>query len=273
MGLGESKQQILEKYNPYVRSIAVQVRRQFRSQFELDELMAYGQLGLLEAADRFDAKMGANFLTFAHYRIKGAIYDGLRKMGILKGSDQRAAYQSERAASYMGNLSDRDQGARNFRGSIDDDVREISAAVTGLAVVFAASAEAADGLDMVDTDLPADQRLEMEELRQRVRAAMEKLPEKERKLLEGYYFQSKTLEEAGSEIGQSKSWASRLHARAIEKLKEVLEEDEDDFESSKEARSVSHGSTHRRPPGSTSGSADRPKQGGSASPKARPKQL
>ena len=81
MALGESKPQILEKYGPYVRSLAAQVRKQFNSQFEMDELVAWGQIGLLEAAERFDARVGANFLTFAHYRIKGAIYDGLRKMG------------------------------------------------------------------------------------------------------------------------------------------------------------------------------------------------
>jgi RNA polymerase sigma factor for flagellar operon FliA len=92
-------------------------------------------------------------------------------------------------------------------------------------VVFATSLDAADQMDLQDESLPADQRLESEQLKKRVRAAIERLPEKERKLLQGYYFQAKTLEEAGSEIGQSKSWASRLHARAIEKLKEYLSED------------------------------------------------
>ena len=85
MPLAESKAQILEKYGAYVRSLAAQVRKQFNSQFEMEELVAWGQVGLLEAAERFDARVGANFLTFAHYRIKGAIYDGLRKMGVLKG--------------------------------------------------------------------------------------------------------------------------------------------------------------------------------------------
>ena len=103
MALGEPKPLILEKYGPYVRSLAAQVRKQFNSQFEMDELVAWGQIGLLEAAERFDARVGANFLTFAHYRIKGAIYDGLRKMGVLKGG----AAASERANAYMTNLSDR----------------------------------------------------------------------------------------------------------------------------------------------------------------------
>jgi RNA polymerase sigma factor for flagellar operon FliA len=224
LGLGESRETILSKYGPYVRSLAATVRRQFSAQLELDELMAYGQVGLLEAADRFDPKLGANFLTFAHYRIKGAIFDGLRKMGVLKGADLRTAYVGERAAAYLGNLSDRDQG--HHRGA-EDDVRELSSAVTGLAVVFATSLDRSEGLQLADESIPADQRLELEELKKRVRAAIEKLPDKERRLLEGYYFQAKTLEEAGAEIGQSKSWASRLHARAIEKLKELLAEEEE----------------------------------------------
>ncbi len=216
MPLGEPKAQILEKYGPYVRSLAAQVRKQFNAQFEMEELTAWGQVGLLEAADRFDARVGANFLTFAHYRIKGAIFDGLRKMGVLKGG------AAERANSFMGNLNDRDVGGGR---SLEDDVSEISKAVTGLAMVFATSLEGAEGLQVSDEQIPADERLELEQMRRRVRAAIEKLPEKERKLLQGYYFQNKTLEEAGAEIGQSKSWASRLHTRAIEGVTRELKRD------------------------------------------------
>ncbi len=244
MALQEDKTVILEKYGPYVRSLAATVRKQFNAQIELEELMAYGQVGLLEAAERFDPRVGANFLTFAHYRIKGAIFDGLRKMGVLRGSDARTAYAGERGNAYMGNLSDRDQGS-NRGGSIDDDVREISSAVAGLAMVFATSLEGMEGDQLSDESMPADQRLEMEQLRRRVRAAIGTLPEKERKLLEGYYFQGKTLEEAGAEIGQSKSWASRLHARAVERLKDMLAEETELPEPRPEpARRTSHGGSN-----------------------------
>ncbi|MBJ6763102.1 sigma-70 family RNA polymerase sigma factor [Myxococcaceae bacterium JPH2] len=245
MPLGEDRKVILEKYGPYVRSLAATVRKQFSAQLELDELMAYGQIGLLEAAERFDAKVGANFLTFAHYRIKGAIFDGLRKMGVLRGADARTAYQGERAAAYLGNLSDREQGASNRGTSFDDDVSDISNAVAGLALVFAAGQDGAEAAGYVDESLPADQRMEAEQLKNRVRSAIEKLPEKERKLLQGYYFQGRTLEEAGAEIGQSKSWASRLHARAIDKLKELLTEEEE-LPPSADARRVSHGGSDER---------------------------
>lgn len=265
MGLGEDRREILTKYGPYVRSLAATVRKQFNANLELDELISYGQVGLLEAADRFDAKVGANFLTFAHYRIKGAIFDGLRKMGVLKGGDTRTAYGQERATAYLGNLSDRDQGGGGRGGTFDDDVRDVANAVTGLAVLFATSLEGLDGLQVPDESLPVDQRLELEQLKKRVRAAMEQLPEKERKLLEGYYFRGKTLEEAGAEIGQSKSWASRLHARAIEELKRILAEDEVPSVDRPGGRTPP--TTLRRPHGGTNderagvGAADRPAEG------------
>jgi RNA polymerase sigma factor FliA len=255
LALGEDKKVLLEKYGPYVRSLASTVRKQFSAQLELDELLAYGQIGLLEAAERFDPKMGANFLTFAHYRIKGAIYDGLRKMGVLKGNDARTSYMGERATAYLGNLSDREQGGGNRGGSIDDDVMEISNAVAGLAMVFATSLEGSDALGFSDESLPVDQRLELEQQRVRVRAAIEKLPEKERRLLQGYYFQGKTLEEAGAEIGQSKSWASRLHARAIERLKELLNEEEEPS-SPDDSRRQSHGGSNGRRVGGADRSAE-----------------
>ncbi len=245
MPLGESKAQVLEKYGPYVRSLAAQVRKQFHSQYEMEELVAWGQVGLLEASERFDARVGANFLTFAHYRIKGAIYDGLRKMGVLKGNAG-----AERANSYLTNLSDRGGGG----SALSDDVNEISNAVTGLAMVFATSLEGSDGLQLSDSEqLPADERMQLEQMRTRVRVAIEKLPENQRKLLQGYYFQNKTLEEAGAAIGQSKSWASRLHARAVETLKQLLEEEDDN---STQQRRIDHGRTTGRNLGGTDRAAE-----------------
>jgi RNA polymerase sigma factor for flagellar operon FliA len=254
LGLPDDKKTILEKYGPYVRSVAATVRKQFNARLELEELVAYGQIGLLEAAERFDPKVGANFLTFAHYRIKGAIFDGLRKMGILRGSDARTAALGDQAAAYLGNLADREQGSGNRGGSIDDDVMDISNAVAGLAMVFAANLEGADAASFTDESLPVDQRLELEQMRKRVRAAIEHLPEKERKLLQGYYFQGKTLEEAGAEIGQSKSWASRLHARAIDRLKELLNE-EDEAPFSDDARRHAHGGSDSRRTGGAGSAA------------------
>jgi RNA polymerase sigma factor FliA len=220
--LSDDKGQLLEKYGPYVRSIASTVRRQFGSRLDLEDLVAYGNIGLYEAAERFDAKVGAAFITFAHYRIKGAIFDGLRRMGTLKGPEQRSAYLTERATAYLASGAASDSGRPTV---LADDVREVEGAVASLAAIFAAGMDGLDHLQVRDESPGPEERLEQSELKQRVRAAIQTLPDNERRLLVAYYYESKTLEEAGAVIGQSKSWASRLHARAVDRLRDFLDED------------------------------------------------
>ncbi|HSP07431.1 MAG TPA: sigma-70 family RNA polymerase sigma factor, partial [Acidobacteriota bacterium] len=79
---GLSEEDLIEKYTPLIRSLARQIRGRLSLTIEFEDLESYGRLGLLEASRRFDYKLGVAFKTFAYYRIKGAIYDGLRKMQV-----------------------------------------------------------------------------------------------------------------------------------------------------------------------------------------------
>ncbi len=215
---------MLTKYGAYVRSLANQVRKQFGGRLDIEDLVSYGNIGLFEAWERFDAKIGANFLTFAHYRIKGAIYDGLRKMGTLRGGDAARSYIGERASAYLNSAADRDPARPS---SYADDVKDVSDAVSALATVYAASYDAFDGMNLRDDAVAADERIEQEQLKSRVKAAIARLPDQERALLTAYYYQGKNLEEAGGTLKLSKSWASRLHARAVEQLRDLLAEEVD----------------------------------------------
>jgi len=257
--LGEPHSTLLTKYGAYVRSLAAQVRKQFGNRLDIEDLVAYGNIGLLEAADRFDTKFGANFLTFAHYRIKGAIYDGLRKMGTLKGPDLSKVYVGERTTAFLQSKSDQEIGSNKPSPSADDDSREIATAVESLAAIFAASLEGMENLQVKDESAGPEERLEQEQLKALVKKAVEKLPENEQKLLLAYYYEGKTLQEAGEVIGQSKSWASRLHARAIERLKDFLAEEREAAGSkSGTKKEKSHDRSHSRRPGRPAGPADQP---------------
>jgi RNA polymerase sigma factor for flagellar operon FliA len=76
---------------------------------------------------------------------------------------------------------------------------------------------------VADERLPApDASLDTGRLSARVREAVKRLPDRERQLMELYYFADKNLEEAGAVMGLSKSWACRLHARAVELLRQEL---------------------------------------------------
>src|SRR5262245_49118284 len=64
-----------------VRSIAGELLRRHRFSMTQEDLESSGAIGLLEAADAFDERVGTRFTTFAYYRIRGAMLDAVRDGG------------------------------------------------------------------------------------------------------------------------------------------------------------------------------------------------
>ena len=84
---------LVNEHQGLVRAIAHKISRKLPRTLELDDLIDYGMVGLVEASQRFDPEGGARFSSYSYYRIQGAIYDGLRKFGWLN----RAEYAHVRA--------------------------------------------------------------------------------------------------------------------------------------------------------------------------------
>ena len=70
---------MIEAHIPLIRSVARQIHRRLPPSFELDDLVQSGVLGLIQAAEHYDAAGGASFDTFARHRVRGAILDSVRR--------------------------------------------------------------------------------------------------------------------------------------------------------------------------------------------------
>jgi RNA polymerase sigma factor for flagellar operon FliA len=221
---GPEKNQLVEQHLSLVQAIARKLKRTLGASIDLEDLIAYGSKGLVEAAERFDPRHGATFSTFAYYRIRGAMFDGLRTMGWYSRADYARYRAEERASQYLRSQAERAGALRadgGRPGGVAQTLAEIGAALSGVAAIHITSLEAAS--KVADESLPApDAALDTGRLGRRLRDAIQTLPEKERRLMDLYYFGGKTLEEAGAALGLSKSWACRLHARAVDLLRRSL---------------------------------------------------
>ena len=215
---------LAEQYIPYVRNIAGKIKKTVAKEIEFDDLCEYGMIGLVEAANRYDPEAGANFMTFAYYRIRGAIYDGLRGMGWMSRSEYARARFEERANEYLAEVAEaHERGEDAPENPFEAAVQDLASAVQGLAAVYITTLEGAEGLQLEDEKTPsAEDSLGLEQARGLVRDTVEKLSDQERQLLEMYYYQEMSLQEVGERLGLSKSWTSRLHARVIQKLHRLL---------------------------------------------------
>ncbi|MFH1808700.1 MAG: sigma-70 family RNA polymerase sigma factor [Pseudomonadota bacterium] len=213
---------LIDQYLPYVRSIAGKIKKSLAKEIEFDDLVEYGMVGLLEAAGRFDPKFGANFMTFSYYRIRGAIYDGLRNMGWVSRNEYAKFRFEERANAYLANVNDR-QTIGEDNKAVEAEVEELADTVQNLVTIFVTSLEGMEGLQVEDLEaLPVDIKVSDVQVKAHVRDALSRLPEQERNLLTMYYFKEMSLQEVGDSMGLSKSWTSRLHAKAIEKMSRIL---------------------------------------------------
>ncbi len=199
-----------------------------RDYIQLDELVALANAGLAEAATRYEPDRGATFATFAWYRVNGSIIDGLRKATQLPRRTWAKLVALRAASDYLENQGERATGAAQ-RGAAPasggDALRAVQQAMSAIRTMYVTSLEAMRdrGFDVGETpDL--DRQLDTGKLARRLSDALAKLPERERRLMTLHYWEGKNLLEAGAELGMSKSWASRLHAQAVDKLRAILDD-------------------------------------------------
>lgn len=219
MTLELNQQQLVEKHFEYVVRIAKQVKRTISANIETDDLISYGMTGLMEAAKRYDPALGANFSTFSYYRIRGAIYDGLRTMGTLSRTEYRRQRFDEKATRYMETTTGRMYIGDKPKNNAEQELMGMAKKVQNLVTIYVTALDEKDLNSVTDEDTEnAESRLARLELYEKMRSAMDNLNKSDQEIIHSYYFEDKSLEEVGKSLGLSKSWTSRRHAKAMEKL-------------------------------------------------------
>ena len=213
-----SPDRLIETFRSYSHAISAEVLRKYPA-VDRDDIVGAAELGLVEAANNFDPSRGVLFKTFAYYRIRGAIYDSLRKMGWFAKDAARLRFESG-ANEVLKDYADIAPTASSPEASAEE-LQDLTTSVVNCYFL---------SLTSMTEELPesgvksAEERYMDREISERLREALAKLPEKNREVLEAYYFQDETLESIGKRLGLSKSWLSRLHAKSLEMLRTVLEE-------------------------------------------------
>lgn len=224
-----SRAKLVESHLDLVRKAASMIYPRVRDHIEFEELVALGNVGLADAATRYDPAKGASFNTFAWYRVQGAIVDGIRKQTNLPRKVWANLVALRAASDYLENRAERDvgatrQGARPAQGA--DALAAVKSALSAIRTMYVTSLEGLreSGYDAPDTDAPVPgERIDVRRLSAKLREALAALPDKERALVTKHYWEGKNLLEAGAELGISKSWASRLHAQAVERLRAIVD--------------------------------------------------
>lgn len=202
----------------WIQNIAHKMIRIFRLPIdEYDELLAAGYLGLVEAATRYRSNSPASFKSFAYLRIRGSIIDWIRQNSYLS----KRAYQYAKALQAANEL--REQG---FNAGEQDQRASL-----GKICDFAAEGVLAFQLSYSEEDTvsafwrqtaDAEVLLQQKEKRQILSQALSKLPQKEAQIVDEYYFKGFTFVEIAKRNHLNPPWVSKLHKKALGRLRKAL---------------------------------------------------
>lgn len=220
-------QRLINNCQGMVRSIAWRIHQQLPAYVDLDDLISSGQVGLAEAARDFDPSRGIQFTTFAWYRVRGSILDGLAKMRWFNRGDFEGGRYDRMANEALADGDLTADGVLAPGDAVARDGRWLKGMASALVVtcVAALAGDAAEGLEREDSvaERP-DEIVIRREVVERLRDLVESLPADARTLIRATYFEGATLTEAAAMVGISKAWASRLHSRTLIRLAKALEE-------------------------------------------------
>lgn len=172
-----------------------------------DDYLQFALLGLIEAVDRFDLSEGVQFSTFAGYRIRGAILNGLPKM-----TESGSQYEFYKRAMEERNAS--------LIHSADIGFAEFVDAILNMAMGLQLDALTSRDSGREHGDPYSSHHYD--QLLYSISSVITKLPAKQYVVVHGHYFQFKSFAEIGHDLNLSKGRISQLHKESLTHLRELL---------------------------------------------------
>ncbi len=230
----ELRNAFIRQYMPLVKYVAGKVHTGMPGSVEFDDLVGFGQFGLLDAINKYDPEKNVKFKTYAVTRIRGAIFDELRSIDWVPRSVRQKSKEIEdtigRLEAKLGRTAS-DAEVAGAMGISEEEFQQTILKVSGTSILSLNdvwySGDESDHVSIGDciespSSLNPDVIVEREEIRRVIIEAINELPEKEKMVLVLYYYEDLTFKEIGQVLNVSESRISQLHTKANLRLRSKL---------------------------------------------------
>jgi RNA polymerase sigma factor for flagellar operon FliA len=226
------RDQLIVRYSPLVKFVAGRVSAGLPHSIEQSDLVSYGMFGLIDAIEKFDTERSIKFETYAITRIKGAIIDELRSIDWVPRSVRAKARAVEHAYSSLeaslGRAPTDNEVATELQMS-EGELQQVFGQISYIGIVALDEVIAGNRGDRSDAstlgDALADRgegpmaAFEVEEMKQILAGAINRLGDREKIVLTLYYYERLTLAQIGEVLGVTESRVCQIHTKAIMQLR------------------------------------------------------
>jgi RNA polymerase sigma factor for flagellar operon FliA len=221
------------KYAPLVKNIVGRLAAKLPIDVaDKEDLINVGIMGLMSALDKFDKTRNVQFETYASFRIRGAVLDELRAKDWVPRATRSKDNKLENAMvalrKRLGRAPGEEEIAAHLGISLEvyfkllDDSRCVALISTeNLPPDYLERYSREDIMDEISKGNPLNSLVNME-VKDKLKKAIDQLPEKERLVLSLYYYEEMTMKEAGRVMDLTESRVCQLHAQAVLRLKSIV---------------------------------------------------
>ncbi|MGE7931723.1 FliA/WhiG family RNA polymerase sigma factor [Viridibacillus arvi] len=223
---------LIKKYIPLVSYHVQRISTGLPKNVSRDELTSLGMMGLFDALNKFDTTRDLKFDTYASFRVRGAIIDGLRKEDWLPRSAREKAKKLDAQIESLEQRLMRHVTPEEIAVTLDVPVDDIYQTMQEhfISNVLSMDEQSQDqddneGKSFIIRDdnvkTPEQEVVKMELLGDLADNIL-KLNEKEQLVLSLFYTEEMTLTEIGEMLELSTSRISQIHSKALFKLRNLL---------------------------------------------------
>lgn len=225
----EIKEKLIIENIELVKIIAGRIYNSHNSNLEYEDLVSYGILGLIDAIEKFDLNKNVKFETYANFRIRGAIIDQLRNLDWVPRSTRQKYKRLEDVIQKLQNKMGFDIEDEIIAKELGISIKELNKLYTEVSIYSIISLDEKISennnfnISSNDIDSNPEAFFLKEETKKILKESIEKLPEREKKIINLYYFSELTYKEISNILNISESRVSQLHTKCMIKLKNALE--------------------------------------------------
>lgn len=232
----EAKKQLIENYLPIVDYVSGRLAVGLPKNVSKDDLASNGVMGLIDAIEKFDYERGLQFETYASWRVRGAILDGLRQGDWVPRSVREKAKRIEDAYQHLEQRYLRSVSDEEMSNYLDISEKEFNTMLQEVAVMSICSLEDPIREEESETRLSLlvdekaknpDHKVNEFYLKEALVQGIDKLTEKERTVVSLLYYEDLSLSEIAEVMSLSPSRISQLHSKAILRLRAALDKQKD----------------------------------------------
>ncbi|MDF2713341.1 MAG: polymerase sigma factor SigD [Paenibacillus sp.] len=230
-GLLSAKQLLIEHHLPLVDYVVGRLLIGLPKNVSRDDISSYGIMGLIDAIEKFDYERGLQFETYASWRIRGAMIDGLRQGDWVPRSVREKAKKIEDAYQKLEQHYLRTVTDAEMSEYLSVSEKEFQHMLQEISITTVCSFD--DPIKEEETEtrlsLMVDEKAKNPEsqvndffLKESLAKAIDKLTEKERTVVSLFYYDELSLSEIAEVMSLSPSRISQLHSKAILRLRGSL---------------------------------------------------